>query len=996
MVKSNFSLGGKLLTIFLTLVIFIGAIAGTLVVVYKTVKVRTLAGLLGNQDWISESYDGTIEDFAKKVSEALSGEITLNTLIEISPAIEEKLDGVVDNIENIGLFVIDKDVLYSTGFSQISSSIMDILVLTGTLNDLAEYVGFSLPDMDLITGNAETPVYVYTQVNGSESKQIDKVFTMSDTSYEYYTRSETYKDSYVGADGETLPLLESVQKTLYSFDTVTEQSGYLRIDGATLYLGSAFGEKPQRMTKNNDAIYSVRDGVYTFALAEDEVLYTKTGPADTDFTPVTLPSSEKIVSVKTIAAPYKYVPLYAQQGDQYVLATALDTDGSYLVDTENGGFVLSEEFVSSPLFYLDYTDSEAMTLQQAQEAAATQPVFVKTNGIGDLPLVYGMNALSSTLNMDELTLDDIGVYFGIDLSNEMLESVKYVPFAYLSDSMNAEMNNVYVADLLTLDANSSQILLFLAYGEEGVDYTVNDDGSIEAINKKTVGQLTSSLDEIKISSVVKIDEKSHKLMQAIKDWTLNDFSDSAKIDSLTLSDVLTIVADEDATDENPASPKILQALADVSLEEIGEAINTLALNDILAIDESDSLLANLKNSTLETLAEDIRNMTVQMMFADSIYDKFAVGTLRTDTAEQDYAALCEIYGQDNLYVFQKGSYEKYTYSDVSKDTVLYSSYLLLNKNNESADPAENLENYTSVPLFFRSDDGTYKLATEILSWKLPKTDSSAKYYLDKDGKEIADANADGSYGQSYLYFWDPVKEDMVKVSLSPASYGVKEEFAAENLYTKLFYQPLKTDEEGQQYYNYGNAFVFSIEKDSWIHVPLLAASDTEKGALYVDENGKTSYFDNDAYVYKYLSDDSAVPEDVKLTVKYIVDTENLPETLDLSEATLYSYGSVSGVWKYLITDETGAEQRCSVQSIDQLIPNVTRNINTLTLQELYDDGMVEITDISLLDMAIPYDKVPALSGKFGSKSSVGQLTLNELLNLTLQIISFVNELPFGS
>ena len=36
MVKSTFSLGGKLLTIFLTLVIFIGAIAGTLVVVYKT------------------------------------------------------------------------------------------------------------------------------------------------------------------------------------------------------------------------------------------------------------------------------------------------------------------------------------------------------------------------------------------------------------------------------------------------------------------------------------------------------------------------------------------------------------------------------------------------------------------------------------------------------------------------------------------------------------------------------------------------------------------------------------------------------------------------------------------------------------------------------------------------------------------------------------------------------------------------------------------------
>lgn len=50
MVKSTFSLGGKLLTIFLTLVIFIGAIAGALFAIYKNVKVRTLAGLIGQEN----------------------------------------------------------------------------------------------------------------------------------------------------------------------------------------------------------------------------------------------------------------------------------------------------------------------------------------------------------------------------------------------------------------------------------------------------------------------------------------------------------------------------------------------------------------------------------------------------------------------------------------------------------------------------------------------------------------------------------------------------------------------------------------------------------------------------------------------------------------------------------------------------------------------------------------------------------------------------------
>ena len=189
MVKSTFSLGGKLLTIFLTLVIFIGAIAGTLVVVYKNVKVRTLAGLLGGENWISEEYDDTIEGFVKKVSEALSGEISLNSLIEISPKVGEMLDGVVSNVEEIGLFKIDRDTLYATPVNEISANVMDMVILTASLNDVSEFAGFALPDMPLITGSEETPVDIYTKANGTKDGSIDKVFTMSGAAYEYYTRA---------------------------------------------------------------------------------------------------------------------------------------------------------------------------------------------------------------------------------------------------------------------------------------------------------------------------------------------------------------------------------------------------------------------------------------------------------------------------------------------------------------------------------------------------------------------------------------------------------------------------------------------------------------------------------------------------------------------------------------------------------------------------------------------------------------------------------------
>ena len=196
MVKSTFSLGGKLLTIFLTLVIFIGAIAGTLVVVYKNVKVRTLAGMLGGENWISEEYDDTIEGFVKKVTEALSGDISLNTLIEISPKVGEMLDCAVSNVEEIGLFKIDRDVLYSTPVNELSSNVMSAVALTGTLQDVADFAGFDLPDMPLITGSEEEPVDIYVQANGTSDGSIDKAFSLSDTDYAYYTRETVFRSTY--------------------------------------------------------------------------------------------------------------------------------------------------------------------------------------------------------------------------------------------------------------------------------------------------------------------------------------------------------------------------------------------------------------------------------------------------------------------------------------------------------------------------------------------------------------------------------------------------------------------------------------------------------------------------------------------------------------------------------------------------------------------------------------------------------------------------------
>ena len=222
MVKSNFSLGSILLTIVLTIVVFIGAIAGTIIAVYKTVKVSTITSLFGDKQWISQEYDGTVEDFVKNVSSALKGEISIDKLIEISPALEEYADLLVDNIEQNGLFKVDRDALYSTNISQLSANIAGMLVITASLNDLAEQFSFALPDIDIITGNAEKPLHIYTQVNTGESGALDKAFDSrySDTEYTFYTRAESFSSTYTDEDEALKDILQRTQKSLYTLQSV--------------------------------------------------------------------------------------------------------------------------------------------------------------------------------------------------------------------------------------------------------------------------------------------------------------------------------------------------------------------------------------------------------------------------------------------------------------------------------------------------------------------------------------------------------------------------------------------------------------------------------------------------------------------------------------------------------------------------------------------------------------------------------------------------------
>lgn len=992
MVKSTFSLGGKLLTIFLTLVIFIGAIAGTLVVVYKNVKVRTLAGMLGGENWISEEYDDTIEGFVKKVTEALSGDISLNTLIGISPKVGEMLDGAVSNVEEIGLFKIDRDVLYSTPVNELSANVMSAVALTGTLQDVADFAGFDLPDMPLITGSEEEPVDIYVQANGTSDGSIDKAFSLSDTDYAYYTRETVFRSTYTqtGEDGTEEDIAAEKSLPSYTLSGVTKTGNALYLNGARLYVGTESGDGAAvyytPLSENNDIVISSAEEpsqgegsktyTCTFAPEENEALYVRTAVTEETpdgYTAVQLTATGESVSVFTVALPYRYTALYAQVSDRpegtegedffeadgrfYVPANVLDEDGSPAVDTENGGFAVDPAFAGQTLYVLDYDYTAADASAASEETA----LYVYSDGVAGLPVVHAMNALTSFLNTDTMTLDSLGQFLDIPTDNAVFDAIRYTPFAYLSSSMTAELNSVYVDDVLDIDGTSPRLLLVLAYGQ---NVKVNDDFTIEydEDDRRTIGDLTREFDQLTISDMIDIDENSHPLLSAIGDWTMDDIGSKDKINSLTLGDLLG---------EESQNAKILQALANVSIGEISEEINNISVGDMIEIGENDTLLNSLRGSTLKSLAEDLKALTLQQMFADDVYEYYTAGEIplgADETAQigqlKELAdALAAEYGSKNLYVYTDGEYTPvYDFIGNHTDGEVPSAILSPYKKLTDGEIDDYIGEDAAAPLYMLGEDGSMISATQATGWKAAeedktktlytrKTDAEGNYVLNADGEyvyELLSADADGIYATGEAWYFDAASEKMRKVDLLPAEYGRTDAAQGKTLFTRLSYAD--TYAEGKTYAQ-GNLFWYDTDGESWKQLPL-----------------------------QYDADAAA----------YTVNAEMLPEGFSLAADTrLYTYGKVHGIWKYLLT-ENGAEITCPVQQVNGLVSNVRRNINALDLNALHTDGMIEVSDPALLNTDIPYDLLGIDPETYGGETKVGGLSLNQLLDLTLRLL---NALP---
>lgn len=280
-----------------------------------------------------------------------------------------------------------------------------------------------------------------------------------------------------------------------------------------------------------------------------------------------------------------------------------------------------------------------------------------------------------------------GDYQVVDGQIVMNEGKEARTLGALVSEANTIIDSMPLESILDAGIDSAAVILALCYGTEGVNYTVDENGGITMLTDPLTGKpypvrkvedLTGSSDLIQnvtIGDVTTIDENTTGILLAIKDWTLNDLSDASRIESLRLSQVVTIdensapilkamqdwrisdMTDADMVDSltlgqiieiTQDSAQLLKSVADTPIGDLGTTIDTLRLCDMLdakAI-EGNKILRNLKMSSLDTLADDIQDLTVAQVFGDELYSYLDKHVSETDPDGVTYKEL--IGGYDHL------------------------------------------------------------------------------------------------------------------------------------------------------------------------------------------------------------------------------------------------------------------------------------------------------------------------------------------------------------
>ena len=494
------------------------------------------------------------------------------------------------------------------------------------------------------------------------------------------------------------------------------------------------------------------------------------------------------------------------------------------------------------------------------------------------------------------------------------------------------------------------------------------------------------IERLKIGNVITVDEgTSSLLMQAIKDWRIGDLSKQEKINSLTLGDVI----------DTTGSDGILASLADSPIGSMQASIDKLTLSDMLGADAvaGNKILKHLANSTVNTLSDDMQNLSIGEVFADEVFSFMEIkkdeeGTYKDETGQDTggditYQILLKYYtknhsnegagkarpepykikvNEDDTEVERKLSasdkgFETYYVLESSATTTLTPQYYEDASNSDSAYKGEDVktapatEKDRDTPYYYEKKiTVTPKYEYQILDYstgnpeKLPEG-ASVTETKDESGKITGRTYHDGTTTYDIidngfdLYFTRTVEKE-----------GVPTEETVYLDYVQTGYEEalpegadVRFDKTEQKYY-------YTVE------VPLYLR--------YWSGSGSGTLYEQSEVIEKY---------------RY-TDKENKVHELDRY---------FEGVWYMLLADENGnVDTTVSILDMDKRVTNVNSSLTDTPLWTLYFHGILVDDPYVKFASAVTFEHQDAGASKPTSHTvnNLNEVKISELVALVKALI----------
>ena len=527
-------------------------------------------------------------------------------------------------------------------------------------------------------------------------------------------------------------------------------------------------------------------------------------------------------------------------------------------------------------------------------------------------------------------------------------------------------------------------------------YVKNADGTEAKYAEHTISDLSARTEHnalmVDITKVLTIgdimgdSDKTSNIMEALKDWKIKDLSDQAKINGLTLGNILVI----DETD--PTTSKIMIALKNKTLGDLTkqETIDDLQLKDVLDLDNSDSKLMDaLKNKKISDLA---KQETINELQLGQILDidetnpntsKIMIALKETSLAElTNQATINSLYLSDILTIDANSpamlqALQGFSISDLNNPDKINDLNLgtLLGTSNSSTPLLKKISEWSLGELTGASTDGKSKIDDLKLSDVMiidEKSPIALQNLKDATVTNLGDAFSELTLGQMI----DDVESNTFLKHLSDSTVSTLsadlETLTIQQVFMDQIYlmdsDAYFTDKDGN---SLGYNSIDVVKTNSNYKVYAVRVIDGKEH--YLTTSGQILY-----------GKDNTFYTDEEMTQAY-------------NGTRLESQAVLTGTWKYLLMNN-GQEQICQLTQMTNLITNMTSSIQTASLNDLSKDGLIELDEATLntpitkeLDLMIKKFTFVKESDSYYEKSYLGELTVQELFNYVGKILTAINE-----